>query len=164
MILDNVPAWLPQVALHQLRWPIDRPLERALDQEPRPDLPHICVKDALPARIADLRSEIRNRCDGTFGSACNCSQIQSLNGSTMDPAHAREYRGGASATSNLPTVSRAQPRPATNLPRRKPLHPLHPSDLGPLLHVDHRLPPVRSNEIERASRPSRTSRPPRQMA
>ena len=46
---------LPQIALHQLPRPIDRPLKRPRRQEPRPDLADIVIKDRLAARIAQAR-------------------------------------------------------------------------------------------------------------
>ena len=47
-------ARLPQIALHQLARPIDRPLKRPRPQEPRPDLADIVIEDRLPALIAEL--------------------------------------------------------------------------------------------------------------
>ena len=47
-------ARLPQIALHQLARPIDRPLERPRHHEPRADLAHVVVKDRLAALIAQL--------------------------------------------------------------------------------------------------------------
>jgi hypothetical protein len=47
-------ARLPQIALHQLPGPIDRALERPLDQEPRADLTHEIIKDRLAAPIAEI--------------------------------------------------------------------------------------------------------------
>ena len=43
------------------------------------------------------------------GSARSCSQIQSLNGSSFDPAAGREYFGGASAANALRIVLRCNP-------------------------------------------------------
>ena len=45
---------LPQIALHQLPWAIDRPLKRPRPQKPRADLPDIVVKDRLAAGIPKL--------------------------------------------------------------------------------------------------------------
>ena len=49
-------ARLPQIALHQLTRPIDRPLKRPPHQEPRPNLTHIVIEDRLAALIATARS------------------------------------------------------------------------------------------------------------
>ena len=51
-------ARLPQIALHQLPGPIDRALERAPHQEPRPHLAHVIVEDRLAARVAQLAREL----------------------------------------------------------------------------------------------------------
>ncbi len=42
-------------------------------------------------------------------SACNCSQIHSLNGSSFDPVGARSYLGGVSLSIALVIVSRCAP-------------------------------------------------------
>jgi hypothetical protein len=43
------------------------------------------------------------------GSSCSCSQIQSLNGSSFDPAGAREQRGGEPELSARRIVLRCSP-------------------------------------------------------
>jgi len=82
-------ARLPQVALDKLPRPIDRPLERPRHQEPRADLAHEVIKDRLAAQIPISLASSRNRCDWIRGSATNCSQIQSRNGSSFDATGAR---------------------------------------------------------------------------
>src|SRR3954468_24892322 len=66
-----------------------------------------------------------------LGSKRSCSQIQSRNGSSFDPAGARAYRGGTSLATALATVSRARPvslatsrceRPSTSTNRRTSAH------------------------------------------
>ncbi len=160
----DVPARLPQIALDQLRRPINRPLERALHQEPRPHLAHVVIEDRLAARIADLPSKLPQPLRGDLRIG-----LQLLTDPVLERIHDRHRRcpriprrrlGRQQPRDRVPR----QPRPATNLPRRQPLHPLHPPHLSPLLHANHRLPPVRSKEIKRASRPSRTPRPPHRTA
>ena len=50
---DQLPR-LPQIALHQLARPIDRPLEPPRPQGPRPDLADEVVEHRLAALITQL--------------------------------------------------------------------------------------------------------------
>ena len=75
----------------------------------------------------------------SVGSAASCSQIQSLNGSSFDPAGLRSYLGGTGAANNLATVLRCNPvrrlisradNPSTRRIRRTSAHcstPTNPS-------------------------------------
>jgi hypothetical protein len=124
-------ARLPQIALHQLAGPIDGPLERAPDPEPRADLAHEVIEDRLAARITELGGHLPKPQRRDRRLDPQLSQIQSLNGSSFDPAGAREYRGGVSLATALATVSRARPvsletsrceRPSTSTNRRISAH------------------------------------------
>lgn len=65
----DVLARLPQIALHQLTRPIDRPLKRPRGQEPRADVANVVIKDRLAALIAKLGRHLPHRCDGIAASA-----------------------------------------------------------------------------------------------
>ncbi len=119
---DQLPR-LPQIALHQLPRPIDRPLKRPGRPRTAGGPPGRTHRRSTCRPHSQARPAIsRNRCDWIRGSACSCSQIHSLNGSSFDPVTARAYFGGSAAANARATVSRCNPVRATDLPDREPLN------------------------------------------
>jgi hypothetical protein len=147
----------PQIALHQLPRPIDPPLERAPDQEPRPDLAHIFIEDRLAALIAKLDRQLpqpprRNPRTGLQLLADPLPERIELRPRRL--AHIPRRSLAPQRTTDRATV---KPTPTADLPKREPLDPVHPPDLSPLLHPDHTLLLARS--LDRARVKTRPDAP-----
>ena len=156
----DVLARLPQIALDQLRRPIDRPLERALDQEPRPHLADIVIKDRLAAPIADLFGELTQplRRDLRIGLQLLTDplleRVQDRPGRRPRIRSAAPPPPTASTPCPAPTqsgelISRAE-SPSTRFIRLTSAHCSTPTN---------RLPPVRS-QSDRASVTTQPDNPP----
>src|SRR5207248_8774249 len=120
------PTRLPQIALHQLPRPIDRALERARYEEPRTDLPDVVIEDRLAARIAKLGRHLPQpqRLDRRIGPQLIANPLLER----IEPRRnrrapiPRRHLAGQRAADR----SAMQTRPATDLPNRQPLDPMHP--------------------------------------
>ena len=141
----QVLAGLPQITLHKLARPIDRPLKRPRPDEPRPRLTDIVIKDRLAARIADLARHLAQplRLNPRISRQLVADPV-------LERIELRSHRC-ARIPRRLPGRQRPpdrlamQPRPPADLPDRQLLDSMQPSDLCPLLHADHpRFLPVRS--------------------
>ena len=134
----NVLARLPQIALHQLPRPIDRPLETSSASRTAGGLRGRSRRRSTCRPDSQARSRApAAAATGFVGLGLSCSQIQSLNGSSFDPAGARSYLGGVRRRQRPADRLSMQPRPLADLPNRQPLDPVQPPDLRPLLHADH---------------------------
>jgi hypothetical protein len=117
------------------------------------------VEDRLAARIAQL---LRQLAQALRGNARISPQL------LLDPGLERiELRKARRPPVARRIVARkratdrgaVKPREAMDLADRAPLHPMHPPDLGPLLHADHPLLLASASRTKRGSGPSRTLRP-----
>jgi hypothetical protein len=150
-------ARLPQIALRQLGWSIDRPLERPPDQEPWSHLAHELIEDRLATLIAQLAGQL--------------------------PKPPRLNRRGSPHLLADPVLDRVQLRPRRRalVPRRRPLYTAFAtvSRANPNRVATSRCerpststrrlisqstparrshaPPRRSTRIKRGSRPGRTT-------
>ena len=157
-------ARLPQIALDQLPGPIHSPLKRPRHQEPRADLAHEVVEDRLPTLIADLRRQLPQplRLDPRL-------RLKLL----ADPVPERiKLRPGRPAPVPRRLTRRqhprdrlaCQPRPATDLPRRHPVNPVHPPHHRPLLHADQSFLLADRNRSSEGQRPAGQHRPSAEVA
>jgi hypothetical protein len=137
------PPRLPQIALHQLAPPIDRPPERPRPQIPGTDIADKVVKDRLATPIAPLASHLAppKRLDPRINSQLLANPIlERIQLRTRWLALiARRLRRHQQPRDRVPV----QPRPPTDLPTRQTLHPVHPPHLRPLLHADQPPSPSR---------------------
>ena len=106
---DQLPG-LPQIALHQLARPIDRPLKRAPHHKPRPDLPDIVIEDRLAAHIPQLGRHLPQpqRLDRTGQPAAARRSTPETDRASTPPAAAHTSAATLDTTARA-TVSRAIP-------------------------------------------------------
>ena len=163
-VTDRDPlARLPQIALHQLPRPIDRPLKRAPHLEPRTDLADVVIEDRLPALIAQLARHLPQpqRLNARVSP-------QLLANPVLERIELRPRRRALVARRHLADQRprdrvAMHTREAMDRPLRALLDEIQPPDLSPLLHADHTLPPSLDRSIRRGSGTSRTAPTQRQM-
>ena len=155
---DQVPG-LPQIALHQLTRPIDRPLKGATHLKPRTDLANVVIKDRLATLIAELGRHLPQpqRLNRRISSQLLADplseriQLRPRRRPHIPRRRVRYQRPRHGVT--------RQPQRLRDLPLRTPLDQHQPPDLSPLLHADHTLLLARSNRSSEGQDPAGRSQP-----
>jgi hypothetical protein len=133
----DLPLGLPQIELQHIARAVHRALKRPLISEEQAHPAHVVIHD----RLAALEPLLSQQLPDPLALDLRILTQQPVN-LVLEPIELRPPRRARVARRRRrpqrpPDRLPMKPRPPTDLPNRQPLDEPHPTNLGPLLHVDH---------------------------